>query len=57
MRDMTDSMYNPARWPNVDHFRGTKLFIEHVEKFIAPTITSDQIVGGVPFAFSGAGKD
>jgi hypothetical protein len=54
MRDMTDSMYNPAKWPNVSHFRGTELFIEHVEKLIAPTVTSDQIIGGSPFAFSGA---
>jgi len=56
MRDLTDSMYNPARWPQVDHFRGTALFVEHVEKIICPTITSDQIIGGEPFAFSGAGK-
>ena len=54
VRDMTDSMYNPARWPYVDHFRGTALFIEHVEKYICPTITSDQLIGGKPFAFSGA---
>jgi lysophospholipase L1-like esterase/nicotinamidase-related amidase len=54
MRDMTDSMYNPARWPNVDHFRGTELFVEHVEKLIAPTITSDQIIGGKAFVFRGA---
>ncbi len=53
MRDMTDSMYNPARWPFVDHQRGTELFIEHIEKFICPTITSDQILGGKPFVFSG----
>lgn len=53
MRDMTDSMYNPARWPFVDHQRGTELFIEHIEKFICPTITSDQILGGKPFRFSG----
>lgn len=53
MRDLTDSMYNPARWPYVDHYRGTELFIEHVEKFICPTITSDQILGGKPFTFSG----
>lgn len=52
MRDMTDSMYNPARWPHVDHVRGTALFIEHVEKYICPTITSDQLIGGKPFAFS-----
>jgi nicotinamidase-related amidase len=53
VRDLTDSMYNPARWPYVDHYRGTALYIEHVEKFIAPTITSDQILGGRPFVFSG----
>lgn len=53
MRDMTDSMYNPARWPFVGHQRGTELFIEHIEKFICPTITSDQILGGKPFVFSG----
>jgi nicotinamidase-related amidase len=53
MRDMTDSMYNPAKWPYVDHYRGTELFIEHTEKFICPTITSDQILGGKPFKFSG----
>ena len=53
MRDFTDSMYNPAMEPHVDHYRGTALFIEHVEKYISPTITSDQILGGKPFAFSG----
>jgi len=57
MRDLTDAMYNPARWPHVDHFRGTALFIEHVEKYICPTITSDQLIGGRPFAFAGAGKE
>ena len=57
MRDMTDSMYNPARWPYVDHFRGTALFIEHIEKYICPTITSDQFIGGKPFVFSGAPGD
>ncbi len=51
MRDLTDSMYNPARWPHVDHIAGTALYIEHVEKYICPTITSDQILGGKPFAF------
>jgi len=51
MRDMTDSMYNPARWPFVDHYKGTALYIEHVEKYICPTVTSDQILGGKPFQF------
>jgi nicotinamidase-related amidase len=51
MRDMTDTMYNPARPPHVSHFAGTELMIEHVEKHVCPTITSDQILGGVPFRF------
>lgn len=54
MRDMTDTMYNPARWPFVSHVRGTELFIQHVEKRICPTITSDQLIGGQSFAFSNA---
>lgn len=55
MRDMTDTMYNPARWPHVSHFRGTELIIEHIEKFVCPTVTSDQILGGTPFRFKGQG--
>ncbi len=53
MRDLTDTMYNPARWPFVSHFRGTDLIIEHIEKFVCPTITSDQVLGGEPFRFKG----
>jgi type 1 glutamine amidotransferase len=51
MRDMTDTMYNPARWPHVSHFRGTDLIVEHIEKFVCPTVTSDQILGGKTFRF------
>lgn len=51
MRDMTDTMYNPARAPYVGHFAGTDLMIEHVEKFVCPTITSDQLLGGAAFKF------
>lgn len=54
MRDLTDTMYNPVRWPFVSHTRGTELFTRHVERLICPTITSDQIIGGRPFAFSDA---
>jgi nicotinamidase-related amidase/type 1 glutamine amidotransferase len=53
MRDMTDTMYNPARWPYVSHFQGTDLIVEHIEKYVCPTITSDQILGGKPFKFKG----
>jgi len=53
MRDMTDTMYNPKRWPYVSHFEGTRLIIEHIEKFVCPTITSNQILGGKEFQFKG----
>lgn len=53
VRDMTDTMYNPMRWPYVSHFEGTRLIIEHIEKFVCPTITSDQIAGGREFRFKG----
>ena len=52
MRDMTDCMYNPARYPFVDHFTGNDLIVSHIERFVCPTITSDQIVGGKPFRFA-----
>ena len=52
-RDLTDCMYNPARWPFVDHFTGNDLIVSHVERYVCPTITSDQILGGKPFRFSG----
>ncbi|GIW94002.1 MAG: hypothetical protein KatS3mg110_2043 [Pirellulaceae bacterium] len=52
MRDMTDTMYNPNRAPYVSHFTGTDLIVEHIEKFVCPTITSDQLLGGEPFRFS-----
>ncbi len=51
MRDMTDTMYNPARKPYVSHFTGTDLIVEHIEKWVCPTITSDQIIGGETFVF------
>ena len=52
MRDMTDTMYNPARWPNVSHFTGNDLIVAHIEKFVCSTITSDQLIGGETFRFS-----
>ncbi|MFO0821304.1 MAG: ThuA domain-containing protein [Pirellulales bacterium] len=52
MSDMTDCMYNPARWPYVSHFAGNDLVIGHVERFVCPTISSDQILGGRPFRFA-----
>lgn len=51
MRDLTDTMYNPARAPFVSHFTGTDLIVEHIEKWVCPTITSDQLIGGTAFVF------
>ena len=51
MRDMTDTMYNPKAAPYVNHYKGTELIIEHIEKYVCPTITSDQIIGGKAFKF------
>ena len=57
VRDLTDTMYNPRAWPHVSHFRGTELIVEHVEKYVCPTITSDQLLGGQPFRFAGDAAD
>jgi nicotinamidase-related amidase len=43
IRDLTDAMYNPARAPHVSHSQGTELVIEHIEKYWAPTVTSDDL--------------
>jgi hypothetical protein len=45
-------MYDPSQWPYVNHFTGTRLIIEHIEKFVCPTITSVALVGGEEFRFA-----
>jgi hypothetical protein len=44
-RDLTDSMYNPARPPYVSHDEGTRLIIEFIEKFWCPTVLSADLTG------------
>ena len=44
VRDLTDTMYNPARSPYVSHEEGTRLVVEYIEKFWCPTITSEDLV-------------
>jgi nicotinamidase-related amidase/type 1 glutamine amidotransferase len=51
MRDMTDTMYNPAMEPKVSHFTGTDLVVEHIERHWCPTITSSDFIGGDEFRF------
>jgi nicotinamidase-related amidase len=44
IRDLTDAMYNPRSAPFVSHAQGTELVIEHIEKYWAPTVTSDELL-------------
>jgi len=45
VRDLTDTMYNPAMPPYVSHDEGTRLVVEYIEKFWCPTLVSDDLVG------------
>ncbi len=51
LRDLTDTMYNPQRPPGVDHFTGTDLVIEHVERHWCPSFTSADLTGRPAFRF------
>ena len=51
VRDLTDTMYNHEKRPQVNHFQGTDLVIEHVEKFWCPTFASSDLTGKAPFRF------
>jgi type 1 glutamine amidotransferase/nicotinamidase-related amidase len=51
VRDLTDTMYNHLMRPYVSHFTGTDLIVEHIEKYICPTITSTVFTGRPPFRF------
>jgi type 1 glutamine amidotransferase len=46
LRDLTDTMYNPKQWPYVDHFSGTDLVVDHVERYVCSTTTSDYFFRG-----------
>ncbi|MBL8799990.1 MAG: isochorismatase family protein [Planctomycetia bacterium] len=51
VRDLTDTMYNPERPPGVQHFAGTDLVVEHVEKYWCPSIVSTDLTGKPAFRF------
>jgi nicotinamidase-related amidase/type 1 glutamine amidotransferase len=51
VRDLTDTMYNPAAWPYINHFSGTDLIVDHVERYVCSTMTSDQVLGTEAFQF------
>jgi nicotinamidase-related amidase len=44
VRDLTDTMYNPAMPPYVSHERGTELVVEHIEKHWCPTTVSQELL-------------
>lgn len=44
VRDLTDAMYDPRDKPYVSHARGTELVIEHIERWWAPSILSQDFV-------------
>ena len=52
VRDLTDTMYNPRRRPMVSHVRGTELIVEHIEKYVCPTIISTDLLGGPSVRFA-----
>ena len=51
MRDLTDTMYNPAAAPFVNHHTGTDLIVQHIERHVCPTVLSTDIIGGKPHRF------
>ncbi len=52
VRDLTDSMYNHRKRPNVVHHAGTDLVVEHVERWWCPSLASTALTGRPPFRFS-----
>lgn len=48
VRNLTDSMYNPAMPPHVSHDEGTELVVKHIEKYWCPSMLSDALLQGLP---------
>ncbi|MBZ0292831.1 MAG: isochorismatase family protein [Anaerolineae bacterium] len=44
VRDLTDTMYNPAMPPYVSHEDGTRLVVEFIEKHWCPSILSEDLL-------------
>ncbi|MDR0560682.1 MAG: cysteine hydrolase family protein [Prevotellaceae bacterium] len=53
MRDMTDVMYDPKYKPHVDHYTGTDLMVDYIEKYVCSSIVSTDITGKKQFVFKG----
>ena len=44
VRDLTDTLYNPAMPPYVSHDEGTRLVVEYIEKFWCPSVLSTDLL-------------
>ena len=51
LRDLTDTMYNPAQPPRVPHVHGTSLMVAHIERHLCATALSGAVFGGRTPAF------
>ncbi len=47
LRDLTDSMYDPAAAPYVSHERGTELVIAHIERHWCPSASSTDLLAAL----------
>ena len=47
-RDLTDALYDPRQPPNVSHARGTEIVVEHIERYLCPSILSADLTRVVP---------
>jgi nicotinamidase-related amidase len=47
-RDLTDALYDPRQPPYVSHARGTEIVVEHIERYLCPSIASADLTAVVP---------
>jgi nicotinamidase-related amidase len=47
-RDLTDALYDPRQPPHVSHARGTEIVVEHIERYLCPSILSKDLTRVVP---------
>jgi nicotinamidase-related amidase/type 1 glutamine amidotransferase len=52
IRDLTDTMYNPASRPYVSHYSGTSLIISHIERYVSGTVESTDFLKEPPIRFA-----
>lgn len=47
-RDLTDALYDPREPPHVSHARGTEIVVGHIERYLCPSILSEDLTRVVP---------